>query len=37
VLIVADVRPAVAWLRDAFGLEERLRIGDGHRSQLAVL
>jgi uncharacterized glyoxalase superfamily protein PhnB len=36
VLIVADVRAAVAWLRDAFGLEERLRIGDGHRSQLAV-
>ena len=36
VLTVADVRAAVAWLGDAFGFEERLRIGEGHRSQLEV-
>jgi uncharacterized glyoxalase superfamily protein PhnB len=36
VLTVADVRAAVAWLGDAFGFEERLRIGEGHRSQLSV-
>ena len=29
----ADVRAAAAWLRDAFGLCERLRIGD-HRIQM---
>src|SRR3954451_19624208 len=29
-----DVRAAVDWLGAAFGFEERLRIGDGHRSQL---
>jgi len=34
VLTVADVREAVAWLSDAFGFTERLRIGEGHRSQL---
>jgi uncharacterized glyoxalase superfamily protein PhnB len=34
VLIYPDVREAVAWLSEAFGLEERVRIGDGHRSQL---
>lgn len=28
-----DVRAAVTWLRDHFGFEERLRIGD-HRSQM---
>ncbi len=36
VLTVADVRAAVAWLTQAFGFAERLRIGDGHRSQLEV-
>jgi len=36
VLIYPDVRAAVAWLAAAFGFEERLRIGDAHRSQLAV-
>ena len=34
VLTYPDVREAVAWLTAAFGFEERLRIGDGHRSQL---
>ena len=34
VLTYPDVRAAVAWLAAAFGFEERLRIGDGHRSQL---
>ncbi|NAS23182.1 glyoxalase [Herbidospora sp. NEAU-GS84] len=34
VLIYPDVREAVAWLSGAFGFEERVRIGDGHRSQL---
>ena len=34
VLTYPDVRAAVAWLTAAFGFEERLRIGDGHRSQL---
>jgi uncharacterized glyoxalase superfamily protein PhnB len=36
VLIYPDVRAAVAWLETAFGFEERVRIGDGHRAQLAV-
>jgi uncharacterized glyoxalase superfamily protein PhnB len=36
VLSVADVRAAVAWLGEAFGFAERLRIGEGHRSQLAI-
>ncbi len=36
VLTVADVRDAVAWLQEAFGFTELLRIGQGHRSQLAV-
>lgn len=34
VLSYPDVRAAVAWLGEAFGFVERLRIGD-HRSQLA--
>ena len=34
VLTYPDVRVAVAWLTAAFGFDERLRIGDGHRSQL---
>jgi uncharacterized glyoxalase superfamily protein PhnB len=36
VLTVADVREAVAWVTEAFGFTERLRIGEGHRSQLEV-
>ena len=35
VLIYPDVRAAVDWLRSAFGFEEKVRIGDAHRSQLA--
>lgn len=34
VLIYPDVREAVAWLSTAFGFEERLQIGESHRSQL---
>ena len=34
VLIYPDVREAVAWLSDAFGFAERVRIGEDHRSQL---
>ena len=34
VLIYPDVRAAVAWLTSAFGLVERVRIGEDHRSQL---
>ena len=36
VLVYPDVRAAVAWLGLAFGFEERVRIGDGHRAQLRV-
>jgi len=36
VLIVPDVREAVSWLSAAFGFEERLQIGESHRSQLSV-
>jgi uncharacterized glyoxalase superfamily protein PhnB len=36
VLIYPDVRAAVAWLHDAFGFEERVRIGEAHRAQLRV-
>ena len=36
VLFYPDVRAAVAWLESAFGFEERVRIGDGHRAQLRV-
>jgi uncharacterized glyoxalase superfamily protein PhnB len=36
VLIYPDVREAVDWLGAAFGFAERLRIGENHRSQLAV-
>lgn len=35
-LIYPDVRAAVDWLCQAFGFEERLQIGDDHRSQLRV-
>jgi uncharacterized glyoxalase superfamily protein PhnB len=34
VLIYPDVRAAVAWLTEAFGFEERLQIGEDHRSQM---
>jgi uncharacterized glyoxalase superfamily protein PhnB len=34
VLVYPDVRAAVAWLEAAFGFEERLQIGEDHRSQL---
>ena len=36
VLIYPDVRAAVEWLTEAFGFVERVRIGEDHRSQLAV-
>jgi uncharacterized glyoxalase superfamily protein PhnB len=36
VLIYPDVRAAVAWLRDAFGFVECVRIGEAHRAQLRV-
>lgn len=36
VLIYPDVRGAVAWLASAFGFEERVRVGEAHRAQLAV-
>jgi uncharacterized glyoxalase superfamily protein PhnB len=36
VLVYPDVRAAVAWLEAAFGFEERVRIGDGHRAQMRV-
>jgi uncharacterized glyoxalase superfamily protein PhnB len=36
VLIYPDVREAVAWLGAAFGFVERVRIGEDHRSQLAI-
>jgi uncharacterized glyoxalase superfamily protein PhnB len=35
VLIYPDVREAVGWLSKAFGFEERVRIGENHRSQLS--
>jgi len=34
VLIYPDVREAVAWLTEAFGFAERVKIGENHRSQL---
>jgi uncharacterized glyoxalase superfamily protein PhnB len=34
VLIYPDVRAAVAWLSEAFGFAERVRIGEHHRAQL---
>ena len=36
VLVYPDVRAAVEWLEAAFGFEERVRIGDGHRAQLRI-
>ena len=34
VLTYPDVRQPVAWLTEAFGFAERVRIGENHRSQL---
>ena len=34
ILVYPDVREAVAWLTEAFGFAERVRIGENHRSQL---
>ena len=36
VLVYRDVRAAVAFLAAAFGFEERTRIGEDHRAQMAV-
>jgi uncharacterized glyoxalase superfamily protein PhnB len=36
VLIVADVRAAVAWYSEVFNFVEHVRIGEGHRSQLGL-
>lgn len=36
ILVYPDVRAAVAWLGDAFGFRERVRIGESHRAQLSV-
>ena len=36
VLIVSDVRAAVAWYGTVFGLVEHVRIGEGHRAQLGL-
>ena len=36
VLIYPDVREAVEWLGAAFGFQERVRIGESHRSQLVA-
>lgn len=36
VLYYPDVRAAVAWLSAAFGFEERVQIGESHRSQMRV-
>ena len=35
-LVYEDVRAAVDWLSEAFGFQERVRIGEDHRSQLSV-
>ncbi len=34
VLVYPDVRAAVTFLEEAFGFEERVRIGEDHRAQL---
>ena len=36
VLTYPDVRAAVVWLTDTFGFDERVRIGEDHRSQLQL-
>ena len=35
VLVYPDVREAVEWLTQAFGFQERVRIGEDHRSQMS--
>lgn len=36
VLIVSDVRAAVAWYGNIFGFVEHVQIGEGHRAQLGL-
>ena len=36
VLVYPDVRAAVAWLTEAFGFVERVRVGEDHRSQMRI-
>lgn len=36
VLVYPDVREAVAWLEEAFGFVERVRIGESHRAQMSI-
>jgi uncharacterized glyoxalase superfamily protein PhnB len=36
VLVYPDVRAAVAWLTEAFGFTERVRIGESHRAQMSI-
>jgi uncharacterized glyoxalase superfamily protein PhnB len=36
VLTVSDVRAAVRWYADAFGVVEHVKIGESHRSQLGL-
>ncbi|MBV8762745.1 MAG: VOC family protein [Deltaproteobacteria bacterium] len=36
VLIVSDVRAAVAWYARVFGFVEHVQIGEGHRAQLGI-
>lgn len=36
VLIVSDVRAAVAWYGSVFGFVEHVQIGEGHRAQLGL-
>lgn len=36
VLIVSDVRAAVAWYARVFGFVEHVKIGEGHRAQLGI-
>jgi uncharacterized glyoxalase superfamily protein PhnB len=36
VLVYGDVRAAVAFLEEAFGFSEKVRIGDAHRAQMRV-
>jgi uncharacterized glyoxalase superfamily protein PhnB len=36
VLVYPDVPATVAWLTDAFGFAERVRIGADHRSQMPI-
>lgn len=36
VLVVSDVRAAVAWYAKVFGFVEHVQIGEGHRAQLGL-